>query len=189
MKTGLDSGLLKSLLVFGAVIEARDAYTGGHVWRVARLAEKLAKKAGLSGNAIFLAAIGGFIHDIGKVGIPDSILNKPDRLTDLEYEIMRTHPQTGKKILSMHPLAPLVIDAISHHHERADGDGYPEGIPREEVSIGSRIVTIADAFDAMTSTRPYRKGMTKEKAIAILQSESGSQFDGALVDLLVDLAA
>lgn len=189
MKVDLDIGLLKSLLVFGAVIEARDAYTGGHVWRVAQFSELIAKKTGLSEEQVFRAFIGGLVHDLGKVGVPDSILNKPGKLTDLEYEIMRTHPQTGRKILAAHPLAPLVLDAISHHHERADGQGYPEGIPRDEISISSRIVTIADAFDAMTSTRPYRAAMKKEKAISILQSNSDSQFDTTLVDCLVDLSA
>jgi HD-GYP domain-containing protein (c-di-GMP phosphodiesterase class II) len=185
----LDRDLLKSLLVFGAVIEARDAYTGGHVWRVARFSEVLARREGLTDQETFRASMGGFIHDIGKVGIPDSILNKPGPLTELEYEIMRAHPQIGQKILAAHPLAPLVIDAIGHHHERTDGHGYPEGIAKEEISIYSKIVTIADAFDAMTSTRVYRKAMTKEKAIEILQEKKVSQFDAEVVDHLISLSA
>jgi HD-GYP domain-containing protein (c-di-GMP phosphodiesterase class II) len=188
VKIDLDIGLLKSLLVFGAVIEARDAYTGGHVWRVAQFSELIAKKTGLSEEQVFRAFIGGLVHDLGKIGVPDSILNKPGKLTDVENEIMRTHPQTGRNILAAHPLAPLVLDAISYHHERADGQGYPEGIPRGEISITSKIVTIADAFDAMTSTRSYRAGMNKEKAISIIQSASNSQFDITLVDRLVELS-
>jgi HD-GYP domain-containing protein (c-di-GMP phosphodiesterase class II) len=189
MKMELNRDLLKSLLVFGAVIEARDAYTGGHVWRVARFSEILARREGLSNQETFRASMGGFIHDIGKVGIPDNILNKPGKLTELEYEIMRTHPQIGTKILAAHPLAPLVIDAINHHHERTDGHGYPEGIPTKEISIYSKIVAIADGFDAMTSTRVYRKGMTKEKAVLILQENSDSQFDASIVDHLAELSA
>jgi HD-GYP domain-containing protein (c-di-GMP phosphodiesterase class II) len=188
MRIELDSGLLKSLLIFGAVIEARDAYTGGHTWRVAHFSRKLAEKAGLSDSEIFMASIGGFVHDLGKVGVPDSILNKPDQLTALEYDIIKAHPVIGKNILAEHPLAPLVLDAINHHHERIDGKGYPEGIPGEEHSIFSRIIAIADAFDAMTSTRPYRAGMPKEKAMAILQCERGLQFDASLVDCFVSLA-
>ncbi len=189
MKMELNRDLLKSLLVFGAVIEARDAYTGGHVWRVARFAEVIARREGLSDQETFRASIGGFIHDIGKVGISDSILNKPAKLTELEYEIMRTHPQIGMKILAAHPLAPLVIDAISHHHERTDGHGYPEGIARDKILIYSKIVSIADGFDAMTSTRVYRKGMSKEKALKILQDNSDSQFDAAIVGRLTELCA
>jgi HD-GYP domain-containing protein (c-di-GMP phosphodiesterase class II) len=188
LKVALDTGLLKSLLVFGAVIEARDAYTGGHVWRVARIAELIALEAGLTKGDVFRAFIGGFIHDIGKVGISDAILNKPGKLTEEEFEIMRTHPQIGRRILAAHPLAPLVIDAISHHHERTDGSGYPEGLERKEVSTPARIVTVADAFDAMTSKRPYRDGMEKSKAIEILEENSHAQFDLGLVGHLIKLS-
>ena len=185
----LNRDILKSLLVLTAVIEARDAYTGGHVWRVARFCEVLARREGLTDQETFRASMGGFIHDIGKVGIPDNILNKPGKLTELEYEIMRAHPKIGQKILAAHPLAPLVMDAIGHHHERTDGHGYPEGLPRDEISIYSKIVTIADAFDAMTSTRVYRKRMTKEKAIEILQENKASQFDAEVADHLTELSA
>ena len=187
MKIELNKDLLKSLLVLGATIEARDAYTGGHVWRVARFAEILARREGLSDQDTFRASMGGFIHDIGKVGIPDTILNKPGQLTELEYKIMRTHPQIGEKILSAHPLAPIVIDAINHHHERTDGNGYPEGIGEENISVYSKIVSISDAFDAMTSTRVYRPGMTKEMAVLILKENSGSQFDSKMVTHLTEL--
>ncbi len=187
MKTELKISLLKSLFVFGAVIEARDAYTGGHVWRVARFAKMLAKKAGVPELEIFKAFIGGVIHDLGKVGVPDNILNKPGKLTDEEFLVMRTHPQTGKKILAAHPLAYLVLDAVSRHHERADGEGYPKGSTAEETPIVAKIITVADAFDAMTSTRPYRKGMKKEQALYILQTHSGSQFNAALVEHITSL--
>jgi response regulator RpfG family c-di-GMP phosphodiesterase len=187
MKMKLDKGLIKSLLVFGAVIEARDAYTGGHIWRVARFAEIIARVEGLNDRETFRASMGGFIHDLGKVGISDNILNKPGPLTDIEYEIMRGHPEIGRKIIAAHPLAPLVIDAIGHHHERSDGNGYPEHIPGNSISIYSKIVTIADAFDAMTSTRSYREGMTKERAGDILQENSGSQFDSKIVNHLIEL--
>ncbi len=187
MKVDLDKGLLKSLLIFGAIIEARDAYTGGHVWRVAQYAERIAKSSGLSEQQVFKAFLGGLIHDIGKVAVPDSILNKPGKLTDDEYEIMRAHPVTGRKILISHPLAPLVLDAIGHHHERVDGHGYPEKIPEANLSMPALIVSIADAFDAMTSTRPYRAGMEAAKAIYILQKNRSSQFDERFVDVLVGL--
>ncbi len=188
MKSVLDRGLLKSMLVFGAVIEARDAYTGGHVWRVAQFAELIALHAGLTEEAVFRAFIGGFIHDIGKVGISDAILNKPGQLTETEYEIMRTHPAVGRKIIAAHPLAPLVIDAIGNHHERPDGNGYPDGLEQDGISVPARIVTVADAFDAMTSTRPYRAGMEEAKAISILKENRDAQFDDALVGHLAELS-
>lgn len=188
MKIEVDSGLLKSLLIFGTVIEARDAYTGGHTWRVAQFSTKLAGKAGLSESEIFVASLGGFVHDIGKVGIPDHILNKTGALTDQEFGIIKTHTTTGRNIISEHPLAALVLDAVSHHHERVDGRGYPEGLQDQDLTIHSKIISIADAFDAMTSTRPYRTGFPKEKAISILKSERGAQFDSALVDIFIGLA-
>jgi HD-GYP domain-containing protein (c-di-GMP phosphodiesterase class II) len=187
-RINLDKGLLKSLMVFGAVIEARDAYTGGHTWRVAWFAKKLAERAGLSKQGAFLAALGGFVHDIGKVGVPDSILNKPSALTAEEYAIMQSHPATGKMILAEHPLAPLVLDAVCYHHERVDGKGYPGAVGGEQQSVISRIIAISDAFDAMTSTRSYRAAMKKEKAIALLREQRGLQFDAALVDCFARLA-
>ena len=188
MKIELDRGLLKSLLIFGTVIEARDAYTGGHTWRVAQFSKILAEKAGLSESEVFVTSLGGFVHDIGKVGIPDHILNKPGALTDQEFSIIKTHTMTGYNIISEHPLAALVLDAVSHHHERVDGKGYPEGIQAENLTIHSKIISIADAFDAMTSTRPYRTGLTKEKAVSILTSERGAQFDSTLIDVFIGLA-
>lgn len=187
MKIELDSGLLKSLLSFGSVIEARDAYTGGHTWRVAQYSKKLAAKAGLSDSEIFISFLGGYIHDIGKVGIPDHILNKTEALTNQEYDIIKSHTTTGKNILVEHPLSVLVLDAVSHHHERVDSKGYPDGVDGTDLSIFSRIISIADAFDAMTSTRSYRVGMSKEKAISILKNEKGKQFDSTLANLFIEL--
>ena len=184
----LNPGLLKSLLVFGAVIEARDAYTGGHTWRVARFSKMLAERTGLSGTDAFLASLGGFVHDLGKVAVPDSILNKPSALTAEEYAIMKAHPETGKMLVNEHPLAPLVLDAVGYHHERIDGKGYPAGLRGDEQAAVSRIVAIADAFDAMTSTRSYRKAMSKERALSILNIQRGLQFDAALVDVFSGLA-
>ena len=183
----IDSALLKSLLIFGSVIEARDAYTGGHTWRVAQFSKKLSQKAGLSESEIFITSIGGFVHDIGKIGVPDQILNKPEALNEEEYEIIKSHTITGRNLLADHPLAPLVLDAINHHHERIDGKGYPEAIERQDLLIIPKIISITDAFDAMTSTRPYRKGLSKEKALSILVSEKGAQFDETLVDIFVNL--
>ena len=186
-KVGVDESLLKSLMVLGSVIEARDAYTGGHVWRVSQYSKLLAEDIGMDINGIFTAEIAGFIHDLGKVGVPDSILQKRGALSDEEFKVMRTHPVVGKEIMQVHPLSDLVLDGVAFHHERFDGGGYPGTHGGEELPIFSRIVSIADAFDAMTSTRSYRKGMETEKAMSILESEKDKQFDGKLTTSFIGL--
>lgn len=172
--------LLNTLLGLSMIVEARDPYTGGHLWRVSQFSKLLAQQAGLSRRDIALCEVGGFLHDLGKVGVPDAILNKPDRLTDGEYDVIKTHPAVGGKLLSNHPLANLAYEAVVGHHERPDGKGYPNGLAGEVIPEVARIVSIADAFDAMTSTRAYRKGMPVDKALNIIGVELGSQFDATL---------
>lgn len=172
--------LLNTLLGLSMIVEARDPYTGGHLWRVSQFSKLLAQQAGLSRRDVALCEIGGFLHDLGKVGVPDAILNKPDRLTDTEFAIIKTHPSVGARLLASHPLAGLAMEAVVGHHERPDGKGYPHGIAGDVIPEVARIVSIADAFDAMTSTRAYRNGMPIEKALNIIGSELGSQFDAQL---------
>lgn len=187
MKIEIDKAMLTSLLNMGSIIEARDVYTAGHTWRVAQYAERTGQKAGLGDEELFRLALGGLLHDIGKVGIPDSVLLKPGPLTEDEYAVIKTHPLIGRDILREHPLGELVLDVVEHHHEWLDGHGYPEGISQTEVSPRSRIMAIADVFDAMTSTRPYRKGLPVDKAISTIQDEAGKQFDSSLVAIFVSL--
>lgn len=130
----LNVNLLKSVLVLGAVIEARDAYIGGHTWRVSQYSRLLAEQAGLTSTEISLTSLGGFVHDIGKVEISDRILNKLERLTNDEFAFIKTHPQIGNTLLVDYPLAPLVLDAITHHHERFDGQGYPGKLSGESLN-------------------------------------------------------
>lgn len=189
MALRIDPSLLRSLLVLGSVVEARDAYTGGHLWRVGTYARLLAEAAGLDKVQVFTAGLGGFLHDLGKIGVPDEILRKPARLTDGEYAVVKTHPRVGRELLQPHPLAFLALDAVASHHERFDGGGYPEGLAGEETPLMARIASIADAFDAMTSTRPYRRGMPTEQAVAILRAQRDHQFDGPLIDCFLGLAA
>jgi len=179
--------LLASLLVMAWVVEARDPYTGGHLWRVSRYAAMLGEAAGLRGAALARVEIGGFLHDLGKIGIPDAILRKPGRLTDEEYEIIRTHPEVGARLLAAHPLAALVRPAVLYHHERSDGQGYPRGLIGEAIPFEARIVGICDAFDAMTSSRPYRAGMPIERALAIITEQLGTQFDPDLGARFIEL--
>ena len=187
MRVVLDKNLLRSLLTLGSVVEARDVYTAGHTWRVGQYARLLAEKAGLAASEVFVVTLGAHLHDLGKIGVSDAILLKPAALTDEEFEAMRAHPETGRRVIFDHPLAPLLLDAVAHHHERYDGRGYPYGIDGAQLSIQTRVVSIADAFDAMTSTRPYRKGMPMAKALAILESEKEKQFDPALVNFFIEL--
>jgi HD-GYP domain-containing protein (c-di-GMP phosphodiesterase class II) len=179
--------LLNTLLGLSMIVEARDPYTGGHLWRVSQFSKLLAQHAGLSQRDIALCEIGGFLHDLGKVGVSDAILNKPDRLTDGEYAIIKTHPSVGGRLLSNHPLANLAYEAVVGHHERPDGKGYPNGLAGEVIPEIARIVSIADAFDAMTSTRAYRKGMPVEKAFSIIAEALGNQFDAVLAKYFLAL--
>lgn len=179
--------LLKSLFVMAALVEARDPYTGGHLWRVAQFSRLLAETVGLPRKDVARIALGGFLHDLGKVGVPDAILNKTDRLTDAEYAVIRTHPEVGRRVLSGHPLAPLARDAVLSHHERPDGKGYPGGLSGDGIAVDAKIVGIADAFDAMTSTRPYRRGMPVSRALDIIAECSGLQFDAALAGMFIGL--
>lgn len=169
--------LVGSLLTMAWFVEARDPYTGGHLWRVSRYARLLAEAADLSAPEVARVSLGGFLHDLGKIGIADAILRKTSALTDDEYAIVRTHPEQGLRMLAGHPLASLVREAVYSHHERPDGQGYPRGLSGDQLHQDARIVGLCDAFDAMTSSRPYRKGMDRDRALAIIQSQSGSQFD------------
>ncbi|WP_217495325.1 HD-GYP domain-containing protein [Shewanella sp. MEBiC00475] len=185
--TQQNKALLSSLLVMAWMVEARDPYTGGHLWRVSRFAQLLAQHAGLAKSEISRITLGGFLHDLGKVGVPDAILGKRDRLTDIEYQVIKTHPDVGWKMLSGHPLAWLAEDAIRAHHETPDGKGYPKGLSEVEIPIDAKIVGICDAFDAMTSTRPYRQGMPINKALTIIEDNLGTQFDRSLGQQFIEL--
>jgi HD-GYP domain-containing protein (c-di-GMP phosphodiesterase class II) len=180
--------LFESLLIMAAVVEARDAYTGGHLWRVSQFSRILALELGLSLQDSLEISLGGFLHDLGKIGIPDAILNKKEALTDYEYEVIKTHPDIGAKLIELHPLSHFALEAIRYHHERPDGKGYPDGLKKEEIPLVAKIVGVCDAFDAMTSSRPYREGMSIEKALAILKENRGSQFCQASIDAFISLA-
>ncbi|WP_269532461.1 HD-GYP domain-containing protein [Chitinimonas sp. BJYL2] len=183
----LKQGLLRSLMLMAWMVEARDPYTGGHLWRVARMAEELGKSIGLPDKEVRRIALAGFLHDIGKIGVPDAVLRKPGKLDDDEYAVIKTHPAIGQRILAEHPLAHLVMDVVFHHHETPDGRGYPMGLSDTAIPLDARLVGICDAFDAMTSTRPYRKGMPVAKALEIISHAAGQQFDAELAGHFVAL--
>ncbi len=168
--------LLKSLFIMASMVEARDPYTGGHLWRVSQYSRLLAEDGGLAATDVARIAMGGFLHDLGKISVPDAILNKPDKLTVDEYDLIKTHPEVGNRLLADHPLAELVRAAVLSHHEMPNGQGYPQGLSGNQISLDASIVGICDAFDAMTSTRPYRHGMPTEKALTIIQANLDKQF-------------
>ena len=161
----------KVIIALAKAVEAKDAYTKGHVERVAEFASQLAKEAGLPEEEQQTLFMGGILHDIGKIGVSDNILNKPGKLTDEEFIVIRTHPSTGEEICkplnSIRPLIPI----IKHHHEKMDGSGYPDGLKGDDIPVSARIMAIVDVFDALTSDRPYRKGMETAKALSIMQEE------------------
>jgi putative nucleotidyltransferase with HDIG domain len=162
-------------------VEARDAYTRGHSNRVAEISKIIAAEMGWGRRDLEMIDWGGVLHDLGKVGISDSILNKPGKLTDEEFAIMKSHPSIGAQIIGgiafLEPLMPY----IAQHHERYDGRGYPAGFKGEEIAIQGRLLAIADTYDAMTSDRPYRKGLAAQIADDEILECSGSQFDPVLV--------
>ncbi len=180
--------LIKSLLVLADVVEARDPYTGGHIWRVSQFSKLLAIKIGLSEKEAIQISLGGYLHDLGKIGIPDHILGKKGRLTDQEYDIIKTHPLIGKRLINAHPLSEMVCRPIVEHHERIDGKGYPHGLKDDEISMASKIIGTVDVLDALTSARPYRREMSLERACQILEEESGTHFDPNLIEHLDELA-
>ncbi len=180
-------GLLKSLFIMSSLVEARDPYTGGHLWRVSQFSRLLAERAGFAQADVTRVALGGFLHDIGKIGVPDGLLNKPARLNRDEHDVVKTHPELGSRILADHPLAEMVRTSILSHHETPDGEGYPYGLSGRNLHVDARIVGICDAFDAMTSARPYHQGMSVAQALNIIHERLGQQFDYALGREFIDL--
>ncbi len=176
------ASFLNSVAALAYALEAKDKYTSGHSQHVAEISVAIAGKLGMSQESIERIRLAGLIHDIGKIGVGESILNKPSRLTDSEFWHMKSHPEIGERIL-----APVVDDeeilrVVRHHHERYDGAGYPDGLSGEQIPVGARILAVADTYDAMTSERPYRKAMSAEAACAEIERCQGTQFDPEVVD-------
>ena len=165
-------------------VDAKDIYTRGHSDRVAYFASKLGEAFGLSENEIELLKVGGIFHDIGKIGTADDILFKTDKLEYDEYEEIKKHPLKGAYILSAISMFKDVVPLVKYHHERFDGKGYPEGLKGEEIPFLARILSVADAFDAMMSDRKYRSKLSLEETIEQFRINSGTQFDPQVVDML-----
>lgn len=170
---------IKSLL---NALKCKDDYTWGHSLRVAYFCVSVGKEMGLNPNEIYELEVSALFHDIGKIGVPDSVLLKPSRLTEEEFLEMKLHPTKSFQILQDFPVFYQMAVNAKHHHERFDGRGYPDGLKANNIPLYSRIILIADTFDAMTSTRPYRKGLPLETAFEELREFAGSQFDPNIVE-------
>jgi len=181
----LQETYLATVRVLVSTIEAKDPYTHGHTERVAQYSVGIAKEMDFTQDEIQTIQLGAFLHDIGKLHTSDSILHKPGALTDEEWRLVKAHPVRGAQMLQGVKFLEKATDLVRHHHERVDGKGYPDGLRGDEITIGAKIVNVADAFDAMTTERPYRVGLTMDQAIAQLEDKAGTQFAKEVVEIMV----
>jgi HD-GYP domain-containing protein (c-di-GMP phosphodiesterase class II) len=173
----LERSYFETVRALALAIDARDPYTGGHVDRVASYATMLGRELSWSESELKSLEVGALLHDVGKIGVPDAILRKNGPLDDEEWAQMKQHPTIGAAMLGGLELLKPAVPAVLHHHERYDGKGYPAGLSGEDIPANARIVTIADAFDAMLTDRPYRKGLPLDVSLAELERCAVSQFD------------
>jgi putative nucleotidyltransferase with HDIG domain len=183
----LESAYLEFVGSLASALDARDQYTAGHSRRVSELSCALAAALQLEFGDVERVRIGALLHDIGKIGIADTVLQKPGRLTDEEFAIVKLHPVIGRKILEGVQGFADYLSAVEFHHENWDGTGYPKGLSGEAIPIDARIIHVADAYDAMTTDRSYRPGMAHERAVSILIENAGTQFDIQVVEAFVTL--
>jgi putative two-component system response regulator len=185
----LDRAYLQFVETMAQALDARDPYTAGHSLRVASYAHSLAREMGLTAEQSENIRIAAQLHDIGKIGIPDEVLQKPGRLTPEEYGLIKLHPQIGRKILEKVGRFEGLLTVVELHHENYDGTGYPYGLMRNQVPMEARIVHVADSFDAMTSTRSYRPALPLQAAIQEIENNIGFQFDPAIARAFLRLIA
>jgi hypothetical protein len=163
-------------------VDLRDPYTGGHSRRVTEFTQATLRELGKYGAEVRLIVSAARVHDIGKIAIPDDVLKKESRLTEAEWAIMKTHPERGAELLAKYPDFLQGVSIIRHHHERWDGDGYPHRLAASDIPFGARVIAVCDSYDAMTSDRPYRRGMSPDQAAEILREGRGQQWDPQVVD-------
>ena len=178
--------LLDSISSLVSALEARDAYTKGHSIAVSRIASEMLRLTGADEEAVATLKIAGRLHDIGKIGVMDSVLLKPGKLSDDEFDHIKQHPEIGKKILQAIPSLAHILPVVHCHHERWDGTGYPQGLAGESIPFWARLTAVADTFHALTSDRPYRKGMPFEKAFNIIREVRGTQLCPRSIDIFFD---
>lgn len=168
-------------------IDAKDTYTNGHSSRVAKYSEEIARRFGYDDQRCKEIFMMGLLHDVGKIGVPNSIINKPGRLTDEEFEIIKTHPASGARILGTINEMPRLSAGARWHHERYGGGGYPDGLVGDEIPEEARIIAVADAYDAMTSYRSYRASLPQEAVRAEIEKGKGTQFDPRFADIMLEM--
>ena len=178
---------LQMIKALANTIDAKDSYTNGHSTRVAKYSVMLAGRMGYNGEKLEQVQYAALLHDIGKIGIPKEIINKPSRLTDEEYEIIKTHPVIGGNILDEITEIPDIAVGARWHHERYDGKGYPDKLMREEIPELARIIGVADAYDAMTSKRSYRDVLPQEIVLAEIEKGKATQFDPVIAEHMVQI--
>ncbi|MCL6611562.1 MAG: HD domain-containing protein [Peptococcaceae bacterium] len=178
---------LETVYAFAEAIGARDGCTMGHSEKVAQYAKMIAERMGQDKETVEQAYLCGMVHDVGKIGIPESVLNKEGPLTGEEYELIMGHSRIGANILARISWLNDIVPIVEAHHERYNGNGYPMGLKGDQIPVLSRILAVADAFDAMTSDRSYRKAFSLEKAVGELKRNAGTQFDPEVVDVFIDL--
>lgn len=182
LRQDLQHAYLTTITALADAVEAKDAYTGGHCERVARYAHRLGEELGLSERDLGVVFCGGLLHDVGKIGVSDGVLNKPGPLLPEERALVHSHVRVGHDIVSKVPMLREVAEAVLHHHEWYDGSGYPEGRSGPEIPLAARIVSIADAYSAMVDRRSYKEPLTPDRARAELARCAGTQFDPMLVE-------
>lgn len=183
----LEKAYLDTIGILRQTVEAKDTYTRGHSDRVSEYSILIGKKLGLDENTIHILKIGGLFHDIGKIGIPDSILLKETKLDDEEYSQIKNHPSIGAHILGDVSMFQDIIPIVLHHHEKYDGHGYPSQLKGDDIPLVARIAAVADTFDAMTSKRSYRNSLPLEDVIAEIERCKGTQFDPNIADIFLDI--
>jgi HD-GYP domain-containing protein (c-di-GMP phosphodiesterase class II) len=173
----LERGYGEVIAALVATVEAKDPYTRGHTQRVSELSVRIAQDLHLAPERVRVIGQAAMLHDIGKIAVPDSILNKPGRLTDEEFAVVKEHPARGYEIIRNVRSLQRALGGIRHHHERIDGSGYPDGLRGDDIPLDARIIAVADVFDALTSTRSYRAAWSVQRAFAVLDEEAGTKLD------------
>ena len=176
---------LASIRALAEAIDAKDPYTRGHSERVAAYAATIASEMGLPAAEVERIRLSALLHDVGKIGVDDRIIRKPTALSEEEFQLMKTHPIKGAAIMSAIPQLADVIPGMKYHHEKWGGGGYPEGLKGEEIPLQARIVTVADTFDAMTTTRPYQQAMENDYVVERIKQFAGIRYDPAVIDAFV----
>lgn len=178
---------IETVSAFSSLIEKRDKYTGMHSSNVQKISIQIGKQLNLSPMEIDELSIAALLHDIGKIGVPEQVLSKPGKLTQEEYEQVKAHSRMGSDTIKDIPRLKNIAKYILHHHERFDGGGYPEGLKGKEIPLLSRIISVADVYDALTSDRVYRKRLTSREALHLMKEGKGSQFDPKLIEIFIPM--